>query len=149
MPISDCGVCAQLFCGAGSIDQDQWRVLVAKLLCESTDSLSSLVAISGGGLIPVQSTELPITEVLFSDLTNAFVVALNDTHDKKYINIYNGTDAGVYVSFDGGITINDLLPPYTALVKHYGDWGEFQAGTVALKYQTAPSSGEVIISASY
>lgn len=82
-------------------------------------------------------------------ITGSYQAVLTDSNNKIYVNLYNGTNSDILVSFNG-TNDHDILPPGTALVYNLGALKKHIATNVSIKYSgTAPSTGTFYCSAKY
>jgi len=104
----------------------------------------------------LRATSIAVQTVAFGSLTNAFV-ALGAAMPEpiRILKINNTTDADIYISFDG-TTNNDVVVASSGMVLDVTtnksvEQGMFlKQGTVFyVKYITAPTSGNVYLSAYY
>lgn len=148
---NDCGACKTARCNGGLTKQALENAVV-RLLCDQVDALDTIVTV-GIPTAPAtgsQATPLPLVRIAYNLVPAAFAVALDDTNQKRYINIYNGTNQPVAISFDAGVTVHEVVDPSTAVVLRYSEAALYQANKVYLKYDSAaPTAGEVRIASMY
>lgn len=99
---------------------------------------------------------IPVQTVAFGSVTSSFVATgAAMPAPIRILKISNATNADIYVSYDGS-TIHDAIPASSGMVldftanKTMPDGNFLALGTkVYIKYVTAPSSGNVYVSAYY
>ena len=101
-------------------------------------------------------TAIPVQTVAYSSITSSFVAAGSAMPSSiRILKINNTTDADIYISYDGS-TIHDAIPASSGMVldfttnKTIPDGAFLAQGTIIyIKYVSAPTSGNVYISAYY
>lgn len=115
-------------------------------------AIEQLVAFNAGGEGATDLTPLALALVSGATLAadTAWHIAINDSHNKKFIQIINRTDGGVYVSLDNA-TNHFHITSGSSLTLNLGENGKHWAGNVYLKQDTdaPPSSENVEVSAYY
>lgn len=144
MPLDPDQIELDLTCICGSsVQVDLFRYYALQLLL----NIAQDSAIGGGAGALVDANWIPTVRVAFGALTAGYVVALNNTDDKRYVSVQNNTDAQVSVSF-GGSSESFALNAYNSVRLTPGSEGLQFPQAIYLKYVgAAPTTGEVIISA--
>lgn len=145
---SDCNLCNRLRGCGNNQTQEEWRRLVALLLCDMRDADEAVAAAIGGtqAFVP-----LPITRIAAAAVPAAYPGAaqLVDANDKTYVSIANYTNETVVVSTDGA-TDEFVLVSGSAMVLRSGDLNRVFPFSVFVRYDTVlPNNGEVVIEAGY
>lgn len=106
--------------------------------------------------LAIRMTAIPVQTVAFGSITGSFVAfGAAMPAPIRILKISNTTDEDIYISFDG-TTIQDAIPASSGMVidltanKTNSEGAYLAQGTVVyLKYVSAPSSGNVYLSAYY
>lgn len=88
-------------------------------------------------------------EVAFGSITASYTTALTNGNPLLFIDIYNGTNAAIYLSFDA--TNNHLyVPSLTTLGISLAEMQMHETSNVSVKHAgSAPTSGSLYISGVY
>jgi hypothetical protein len=106
--------------------------------------------------LAIRMTAIPVQTVAFGSITSSFVAFGSGMPAPiRILKISNTTDEDIYISFDG-TTIQDAIPALSGMVidltanKTSSEGAYIAQGTVVyLKYVSAPSLGNVYLSAYY
>lgn len=107
-------------------------------------------------VLAIKMTAIPVQTVAFGSITGSFVAfGAAMPAPIRILKISNTTDADIYISYDG-TTVQDAIPASSGMVldittNKSQDVGAFigQGVVVYLKYVSAPTSGNVYLSAYY
>lgn len=107
-------------------------------------------------LLALKFSAIPVQTVAYSSITSSFVATGSAMPAPiRILKISNTTDADMYISYNGS-TIHDAIPASSGMVldfttnKTLPDGSFLAQGTVIyVKYVSAPTSGNVYISAYY
>lgn len=136
-----------LNCGGRLSVQDALNYLAC--LMQSVNEGIGDIGGGGSGSVLDDVTWLGLTTFNATTLTGSYQVVLNDTHDKRYVEIYNRSDQDIIGSFDG---TNDhfYLASGSSIKFEAGTNGRVIPTTLRLKHAgTVPTEGSIYISAYY
>ena len=102
------------------------------------------------GSISTEDTSwVTMAEVAFGSITASYTTALTNGVPLLFIDIYNGTNAAIYLSFNA--TNNHLyVPPTSWAGVNLGDFQMHETSNISVKHAgVAPASGSLYISGGY
>lgn len=100
---------------------------------------------------PWAGTESSYTTVVAyaeGSITASYTTLVTNAAALKHLEIYNGTDTAMYISFDAS-TNHWFIPAASTKVFPYQQLGLKESSNVSIKYDTDPSTGTVYASAMY
>lgn len=110
-----------------------------------TDSLGRLWTNPWLGTEATYTTVVALAE---SSISNTYGTLVTNSNGLKHLEIYNGTDTAMYISFDAS-TNHWFIPAGSTKVFAYQQLGLKESSNVSIKYDTNPSTGSVYASAMY
>lgn len=143
MTINFCDLCGDPCTGknawiGNNNSQETWRTLVAQALC----------ALSTGSTAGLSPANWESGEIAFGDAEITYEVLIANAESAKVIDIYNGYNVGIWISFNG--TDDQVyLPPTTGKIYNLKDMGMTVNTDVEMRAVSAPASGSVIATLGY
>lgn len=139
---------AQIMACGGKVDELSILHYIACLLQSVDEGIGDISGV-GGGEAAADITWLEMETITASGLTGAYAVALADTNDKRYVEVYNGGDEAIIGSWDG-VTDHFYLGAGSAIKFEAGSANRVIPTALSLKHAgTVPTQGNVYISAYY
>lgn len=122
-----------------------WEYLVINGLANIEGAIEDISVAVGGNSA---ATWLPLETILAADFIGGWILALDDTSEKKYISITNYTDQPIFFSRNGTDAHGIVGPNGGSVTLNLGSNGKFEAGKIYLQeVSDTPSDGSVYISA--
>jgi len=110
-----------------------------------TDSLGRLWTNPWLGTEATYTTVVALAE---ASISNTYGTLVTNSNGLKHLEVYNGTDTAMYISFDAS-TNHWFIPAGSTKVFAYQQLGLKESSNVSIKYDTNPSTGSVYASAMY